>query len=231
MSTEITADVAVASTRDAGPGNSGKNAGAFDEGLRERKKRETRVRLHRAALDLVVEHGLDHATVEQIAAAAQVSARTFFNYYPSKEAAVVGVDPNLPERLVALFVARPAGEDALTSLEAVMRDWIAPLVADPTLRAQRIRAFAAAPDLIPTAAGSASRGVERHLVDAVARRLQTDGHADPWPTLLTGCALAVLRSAFATPGAPLQETVTTGFRLLREGFGAAMPASSPEPPT
>src|SRR5699024_12339936 len=60
-------------------------------GLRERKKHQSRIAMHRAALELVHEHGLSGVTVEAIAQRAGVSTRTFFNHWTTKESAIIGV--------------------------------------------------------------------------------------------------------------------------------------------
>lgn len=56
-------------------------------GLRERKKQQTRNAIHEAAFDLIESQGLEATTIEQICQAADVSTRTFFNYFPTKAAA------------------------------------------------------------------------------------------------------------------------------------------------
>jgi AcrR family transcriptional regulator len=61
------------------------------DGLRERKKQQTRNALHEAAYRLVQEHGLEGTTIDQICLEADVSSRTFFNYFPSKVAAALGL--------------------------------------------------------------------------------------------------------------------------------------------
>lgn len=60
------------------------------EGLRERKKRERGQALRRAAIELALENGYHNVTVEDICERCGVSRRTFFNYYSSKEEALLG---------------------------------------------------------------------------------------------------------------------------------------------
>ncbi|HEX4402926.1 MAG TPA: TetR family transcriptional regulator [Galbitalea sp.] len=76
---------------------------AEEVGLRERKKQQTRVAIHEAAFRLIDEQGLEATTIEQICQEADVSSRTFFNYFPSKAAAALelpglGIDDELLAR-------------------------------------------------------------------------------------------------------------------------------------
>lgn len=94
-------------------------------GLRERKKQATREALREAALRLAVERGPDQVRVEDIAAAAGVSPRTYNNYFASREQAIVSaVSADREARIAAAVAARPAGvrlADAVT--EAVVDEY------------------------------------------------------------------------------------------------------------
>src|SRR5580704_345431 len=87
--------------------------------LRERKKLATRRLLRRAALDLVAQRGLTNVTVEDIAEAAEVSPRTFFNYFPSKEAVLFGGDPDRTAQLRDRVTTEAAGQAAIDALRIV----------------------------------------------------------------------------------------------------------------
>src|ERR1700758_5184028 len=88
--------------------------------LRERKKIATRRLLRCAALDLIAERGLANVTVEDIAEAAEVSPRTFFNYFPSKEAVLFGGDQDRAAQLRDGIMSEAPGKSALDALRQVL---------------------------------------------------------------------------------------------------------------
>ena len=75
--------------------------------LRERKMRETAARLTSACRRLTAERGLNGFTVEEVCEEVDISRRTFFNYFPTKEDAVIGLDPEEElQKFAADFLAR-----------------------------------------------------------------------------------------------------------------------------
>lgn len=72
--------------------------------LRQRRKAETTRLIHQVALQMARDNGVEAVTIEAICEAAGISQRTFFNYFPFKEAVFVLPPPPLPEAAVARFV-------------------------------------------------------------------------------------------------------------------------------
>ena len=90
------------------------------EGLRERKRRQTRERIARAAMDLFLEQGFEATTVDQIAEAADVSKRGFFDYFPVKEDVVAAWQDEFAEQLLSAVAARPAKEPMARAVEEAL---------------------------------------------------------------------------------------------------------------
>src|SRR6266536_3881911 len=89
-------------------------------GLRERKKQRTREAIVRAAHQLFVERGYHETTLPEIAAAADVSTRTIFAYFPSKEDILFSDFPVVKDALEQALAERPEGEETLETV----RDFI-----------------------------------------------------------------------------------------------------------
>lgn len=107
------------------PADEARTAG--QPGLRERKKRETRVALSQAAIRLCVLHGWADVTVDQIAAEVNVSVRTFRNYFAGKAEAIAASHLERMLQVAEDLLARPAGEPLWDSLlHAVVGRFVPP---------------------------------------------------------------------------------------------------------
>jgi len=92
-------------------------------GLRERKRIATRNAIQRAVLVLAQERGYEAVTVEEISNAADISPRTFFNYFPTKEAAIVGDVPRLPDsEMIDAFVHAGAEQTILDGIRDLLAE-------------------------------------------------------------------------------------------------------------
>ncbi|TDW22573.1 TetR family transcriptional regulator [Kribbella kalugense] len=87
-----------------------------ETGLRERKKRETRARIADVALALFAERGFDQTTVAEVAAAADVSVKTVFNYFPAKEDLFFDRAEEIEQRWLEAVADRRDGESLLAGL-------------------------------------------------------------------------------------------------------------------
>jgi len=162
-------------------------------GLRERKKAKTRRALTAAAIRLAVEKGgPDGVTVEAISEAADVSPRTFFNYFSSKEEAILGIDPERRVELRAELELRPADESPVEALRAAVLSSAESIDEHAELWAQRLQLVRDHPSLSPGYVASFA-DFERGLVEAMAARLGMDPDTDLYPTLVVAAALTVMR--------------------------------------
>lgn len=101
------------------------------DSLRERKKARTREAIIDAALTLFEQKGYDATTIEDIAAAADVSTRTFFRYFESKLDLVMARRDTKHQDLGPQLAARPAGEPILDAMRAVLHAELDAQLADP----------------------------------------------------------------------------------------------------
>jgi len=163
-------------------------------GLRERKKAETRAALQDAALRLAARDGVDKVSIEAIADAADVSPRTFFNYFSSKEDAILGGAPSDPSPLADYLRARPESEAPLEALRAALRDSVERLEDDPDRWVLRRQLAQRHPELASRYAARLAQ-VEQDLVIEIARRLDLDPDLDLYPGTVVGAAMAAVRVA------------------------------------
>ncbi|MEU4157577.1 helix-turn-helix domain-containing protein [Actinoplanes sp. NPDC026670] len=183
-------------------------------GRRELKRRQTRLALITAALRLVDERGADRVTTDEISAAAEVSPRTFFNYFATKEDALVG-DPLADCGAPVL----PAGRPLLEALLAALAPAFEQIQRDRDLWLLRMRVIAANPQLLPLLIAAAS-AAEQRLSAAVAAH---DGLAPdhPRPAVVSAVAnaavrVALIRWAEAGDARPLIEHAREAFAILHD---------------
>ena len=137
-------------------------------GLRERKKARTRAAIREHALRLFREQGYGATTVEQIAAAAEVSPSTFFRYFPTKEDVVV--QDGFDDRMFEAFDRQPSSLTPIAAIRAAMRETIATFTPAEWAEFQEMSAIGmAVPEVRARMMDEMSRMIET-AADAVAKR-------------------------------------------------------------
>ncbi|MGI5272101.1 TetR family transcriptional regulator [Nonomuraea sp. CA-218870] len=158
-------------------------------GLRERKKAETRQAVHEAALRLTVEHGFDGVTVEAIADAANISRRTFSNYFAGKEDALLYGEEERFRQLVARVRQQPSGLTAWQAMRATISEMYQEMGTLDRDWAIRTRLAKKHPALLARQLASHA-DLERELAQAIA-----DRPAPARPRVLAAAFLGALRLA------------------------------------
>lgn len=188
-------------------------------GLRERKKQKTRSAIQRAALKLFEKRGFQATTVEDIAAAAEISPSTFFNYFSSKEA--VFLEDEYDPLILQAFAAQPPDVAPLEALHQAMRSVFATfgpeaedlmrrrmrlIAREPVMRAALFNQFA---ELVDMLAGLLASRAGRPAGDFAIRNLAG---------AFLGVLLQVTMTAAADPDADLIELTDRALSHLEAGL-------------
>ncbi len=208
---------------------------ASEPGLRERKRLATRRAIQLAALKLVHDRGLDNVTVDEISHLADISPRTFFNYFTTKEEALVGDGPSQPSAAAVEAFVVDTG-DLLQGIGGLMTDAAADSLNDHEI-VQLRKALAGDYPHLTVMRMQTFRAFEQGLIAIVARRLAAQDPAlakdaarlDSRARIVTLVAVAAMHHAWAiwatSPGAPetLAERLTNSFVELEDALGALTP--------
>ena len=208
-------------------------AAAGQTSLRERKKRATRQALGAAAMRLAIERGLENVLVEDIAAAVDVSPRTFNNYFGSKYEAICALALDRSARIGDALRERPASESLWTAIRNAVLTVYAPastapdperiagirlVTCSPVLRGEYLKALAM---------------MQYELAEAITAR--TGAAADTFFTRsFAGAVTAVVQAAterwlFTDPPVALAPIIEDALRELADGMLAVLPpAGQPE---
>ena len=179
-------------------------------GLRERKKLRTREAIRREAFRLFEENGYANTTVEQISEAADISSRTYFRYFPSKEHVLI--DENLIPPIIDAFIAAPADLPPIEAYRhAVLTTFAAmsPTERETAVRGQRLMYT------VPEARGllySDYVGLIGMIADGLQQRMP-----DPLPDferrVIAGSIVGVLIAC--ADGTPMPgDTISEGLDIL-----------------
>jgi AcrR family transcriptional regulator len=188
------------------------------QSLTARKQKATRARIAVAAAQSVAENGLAGATIEQIAAAAEIGRATFFRYFSSKEDAVAeGLTTHWLDQITAAIARQPAALSATDALVAAfenlgdgfdaisgqVRDLAALTRSSPVLSAWTLQIYLR---------------YEATIAELVAPRLANPSPDDPRPRLLGALAMASIRIAlddWLAHGGSLPSRVRTALSSVR----------------
>jgi AcrR family transcriptional regulator len=188
-------------------------------GLRERKKARTRATIREQALRLFQEQGYAETTVDQIAAAAEVSPSTFFRYFATKEAVALADD--LDPLIIAAFLAQPPEVRPAEALRRAMHE-----VHENLSQVERDREMsrhalvATVPELRAAMLDEMARTI-RDFGGAVASRVgrsPDDFAVRTWIGAMMGVSLSAVLTATDHSMESFMELIDAGLRYLDAGL-------------
>jgi AcrR family transcriptional regulator len=196
--------------------------------LRERKKLRTRNDLAAAALRLFTERGFDQVTIDDIAAAVEVSPSTFVRYFERKEDVLLSADADRVDDLRAAMAARPADEPPLVAVRHALVALVDAIDLDRDAMLARGRIISQTPSLRARSLEHQTH-VEQALAQAVGDRLGADPASDVRVRVIAASSIAAVRVAFelwlaANADQQLSHYLNDALELLDAGLNAAVSA-------
>jgi AcrR family transcriptional regulator len=169
------------------------------QGLRERKKQETRDRIRSVARELFTERGFERVTVAEVALAADVSEATVFNYFPTKEDLFFGGLEEFEEQLLDAIRSRAPGETVLTAFGRFVLQPRGLLAAKDSESVQRLASITGvieeSPALLAREQQIFSRFTDSLATLLAEERGASDGAIEPW--VLANALMGVHRALVA----------------------------------
>jgi AcrR family transcriptional regulator len=198
-----------------------------EAGLRERKKQRTRGALIDSAFALFQRKGFEATTIDEIAEAVDISPRTFFRYFASKEEVALSL---IDDQLVALldhFTHRPPEESVLDALRnagmAVLHACEAGEDGFDPLRFQCVQFLMSSSTALAASAMELGAARMAEMAKLIGTRMGVDFRADPRPFLVASIAVCAIQTATTAwresePDARSSDLVDRAFRLLADGI-------------
>ena len=206
-------------------------------GRRERKKQRTRESLVDAAFRLFQEKGFEATTVEEIADAVDVSSRTFFRYFASKEDVVLTFQEEQFTTMLEALAARPKAEPVMTALRnAAVSVLRACEDGDSGFDPERFGCIQQMMESSPAVFGrSLEHGQKKQaeITRIIAERMGVDPTIDLRPHVAAGMSNCAFRSAFEVLASGMADTARFSdvldkvFAVMEDGLNFRLAAETP----
>ncbi|MFI9433762.1 MULTISPECIES: TetR/AcrR family transcriptional regulator [Streptosporangium] len=193
--------------------------GAVEERRRRNRARKRRL-IGDAAVSLALERGLESLTVEGIAEAADISTRTFFNYFSTKEEALTVGPSSSAEELAALVTARPADEPVVRSMRFLAKEIAESFVPSR----EQVALWRRNPELLARARRPADQEqIFVTLMRTVADRMEADLPREVYPSVLVVTTFSIIEWAVRASwqddvGKSLDDLIDEAFDLIERGL-------------
>lgn len=187
--------------------------------LRTKRSEMMTAELESIALGLFEQRGFDDVTVDEIASKAQISVRTFYRYFPTKEAVFQQQIIRRSEGLRAALSTRPLDEPPLYSLRVALAEQLAS--EDEDLLRRWIAVIVATPNVVRAVLGGIQLKTQRVIAEFLGSRLDQPSDALV-PTMLAAATQGVIQAAqtqWFFRGGDLAAAIAAGLEVLESGIG------------